>query len=164
MTKVFIPRQVLVLSTVLSSFISSLLEFLVLFALLIVFGVDLSFNLLLFPFVTAVYFVMVYGLSLALASLYVYYRDLDQMWEVLLQLGFFLSPVVYPITAVPEEYLKLYMLNPVTVVMQTNREILLYAQTAPASSLLFIALTAVLILAAGSAIFNRLERRFAEEL
>lgn len=163
-TKVFIPRQVLVLSTVLSSFISSLLEFLVLFALLIVFGVDLSFNLLLFPFVTAVYFVMVYGLSLALASLYVYYRDLDQMWEVLLQLGFFLSPVVYPITAVPEEYLKLYMLNPVTVVMQTNREILLYAQAAPASSLLFIALTAVLILAAGSAIFNRLERRFAEEL
>ncbi len=163
-TKVFIPRQVLVLSTVLSSFISSLLEFLVLFALLIVFGVDLSFNLLLFPFVTAVYFVMVYGISLALASLYVYYRDLDQMWEVLLQLGFFLSPVVYPITAVPEEYLKLYMLNPVTVVMQTNREILLYAQMAPASSLLFIALIAVIILAAGSAIFNRGERRFAEEL
>ncbi len=56
------------------------------------------------------------------------------------------------------------MLNPVTVVMQTNREILLYAQAAPASSLLFIALTAVLILAAGSTIFNRLERRFAEEL
>ena len=102
--------------------------------------------------------------SLALASLYVYYRDLDRMWEVLLQLGFFLSPVVYPITAVPEEYLKLYMLNPVTVVMQTNREILLYAQAAPASSLLFIALTSVLILAAGSTIFNRLERRFAEEL
>jgi lipopolysaccharide transport system permease protein len=82
----------------------------------------------------------------------------------LLQLGFFLSPVVYPITAVPEEYLKLYMLNPVTVVMQSNREILLYAQTASASNLLFIALTAVLTLAAGSAIFNRLERRFAEEL
>ena len=163
-TKVFIPRQVLVLSTVLSSFISSLLEFLVLFALLIAFGVDLSLNLLLFPVVTAVYFIMVYGVSLALASLYVYYRDLDQIWEVLLQLGFFLSPVVYPITAVPEEFLKLYMLNPVTVVMQSNREILLYAQTASASNLLFIALTAVLTLAAGSAIFNRLERRFAEEL
>jgi lipopolysaccharide transport system permease protein len=163
-TKVFIPRQVLVLSTVLSSFISSLLEFLVLFCLLVFFGVDLSFNLLLFPFITALYFVMVYGVSLALASLYVYYRDLDQMWEVLLQLGFFLSPVVYPITAVPEEYLKLYMLNPVTVVMQTNREILLYAQAASASNLLFIAITAGLILAVGSSIFNRLERRFAEEL
>ena len=163
-TKVFIPRQVLVLSTVLSSFISSLLEFFVLFAVLIAFGVDLSLNLLLFPFVTAIYFILVYGISLALASLYVYYRDLDQMWEVLLQLGFFLSPVVYPMTAVPEEYLKLYMLNPVTVVMQTNREILLYAQTASPSSLIYIALAAALILAAGSAIFNRLERRFAEEL
>ncbi|MDD1739988.1 MAG: ABC transporter permease [Methanothrix sp.] len=163
-TKIFIPRQVLVLSTVLSSFISSLLEFLVLFALLIAFGVELSLNLLLFPFVIAIYFVLVYGVSLALASLYVYYRDLDQMWEVLLQLGFFLSPVVYPMTSVPKEYLKLYMLNPVTVIMQTNRDILLYAQTASASSLLFMALAAALILAAGSATFNRLERRFAEEL
>lgn len=163
-TKVFIPRQVLVLSNVLSSFISSLLEFMVLFVLLIAFGVDLSLNLLLFPFVYAVYFIMVYGVSLALASLYVYYRDLDQMWEVLLQLGFFLSPVVYPLTSVPEEYLKLYMFNPVTVIMQINREILLYSQTASAGSLLFIAISAAAILAAGSAIFNRLERRFAEEL
>lgn len=163
-TKIYIPRQVLVLSTVLSSFISSLLEFFVLFVLLIAFGVDLSLNVLLFPFVYVVYFVMVYGISLALASLYVYYRDLNQIWEVLLQLGFFLSPVVYPLSGVPDEYIELYMLNPVTVVMQINRDILLYSETASAGSLLFITIAAMVILAAGSAVFKRLERRFAEEL
>lgn len=163
-TKIYIPRQVLVLSTVLSSFISSLLEFLVLAALLIVFGVHLSINILLFPAVHLVYFMIVYGISLALAALYVYYRDLNQIWEVVMQLGFFLSPVVYPISTVPEKYLSYYMLNPVTLIMQIYRQSLLYAETPSALSLAFILLSAAIITMLGSAIFMRLERRFAEEL
>lgn len=163
-TKIYIPRQVLVLSTVLSSFISSLLEFLVLFVLIIIFGVKLSPNILLFPFIYVIYFVLVYGMSLALAALYVYYRDLNQIWEVLLQLGFFLSPVVYPLTTVPAEYLNIYMLNPVTDFMQIYRDILLYSQTPSLASIAFVLISAIISLAAGAAIFKRLERRFAEEI
>jgi lipopolysaccharide transport system permease protein len=163
-TKIYIPRQVLVLSTVLSSFISSLLEFLVLFVLIVIFGVKLSPNILLFPFIYVIYFVLVYGMSLALAALYVYYRDLNQIWEVLLQLGFFLAPVVYPLTTVPAEYLNIYMLNPVTNIMQIYRDILLYAQTPSLASIVFAMISATISLAAGAAIFKRLERRFAEEI
>ncbi len=163
-TKIYIPRQVLVLSTVLSSFISSLLEFLVLGALLIVFGVKFSFNMALFPIVHLIYLIIVYGLSLALAALYVYYRDLNQIWEVLMQLGFFLTPVVYPLTIVPEKFMDIYMLNPITVIMQIYREAMLYAQTPSLVSIIFVLVSALLILALGSAIFKRLERRFAEEL
>ncbi len=163
-TKIYIPRQVLVLSTVLSGFISSMLEFLVLFILLVAFGVDLSSNVLLFPVIFALYFFIVYGLSLALAALYVYYRDLNQIWEVLIQLGFFLTPVVYPLTSIPEKYFGFYMLNPVAVIMKINREILLYSQTASASNIIFVTIAAAVILTTGSAIFKRLERRFAEEL
>jgi lipopolysaccharide transport system permease protein len=163
-TKIYIPRQVLVLSTVLSSFISSLLEFLVLFVLIVIFGVKLSPNILLFPFIYIIYFVFVYGVSLALAALYVYYRDLNQIWEVLLQLGFFLSPIVYPLSTVPAEYLNIYMLNPVTVFLQIYRDILLYAQTPSLTSIAFVLLSAVISLAAGAAVFKRLERRFAEEI
>jgi lipopolysaccharide transport system permease protein len=149
---------------VLSSFISSLLEFFVLFVLLIAFGVKLSGNVLFFPIIYLAYFIMIYGIGLALSALYVYYRDLNQIWEVLLQLGFFLTPVVYPLSIVPEKYLDLYMLNPVTQVMQANRDILLYSETASVSSLLFIIISALIILVVGSVIFERLERRFAEEL
>ena len=95
----------LVLSTVLSSFISSLLEFLVLTILLLAFGVHISLNVLFFPVIHIIYLVMVYGISLALAALYVYYRDLNQIWEVMLQLGFFVPPVCYSISIVPEKYL-----------------------------------------------------------
>ena len=163
-TKIRIPRQVLVLSVVLSSFISSILEFVVLLPLLFILGVGLSPYILLFPVIHLIFFMMVYGMSLILASLYVYYRDLNQIWEVIIQMGFFLSPIVYPLSTVPKEYLSYYMLNPVTVIIQMYRDILLY-HTAPApSDLAFAFLVGIAIVLLGSAVFKRLERRFAEEM
>lgn len=163
-TKIYIPRQVLVLSVVLASFISSILEFVVLVPLLFILGVGLSPYILLFPIIHIIFFMMVYGMSLILASLYVYYRDLNQIWDVIMQMGFFLSPVVYPLSTVPEKYLPYYMLNPITVVIQMYRDILLN-HTAPAYwDLTFAFMAGVVVIFIGSAIFNRLERRFAEEI
>jgi lipopolysaccharide transport system permease protein len=163
-TKIYIPRQVLVLSNVLSSFISSILEFLVLMVLVLAFGVKISANILFFPAVHMIYFMMVYGISLALAALYVYYRDLNQIWEVLLQLGFFISPVCYSISIVPENYMFYYMLNPITQVMQIYRNTLLDGNSPSLASLVYILLAAGIMLVIGAAIFAKLERRFAEEL
>ena len=163
-TKVYVPRQVLVLSTVLSSFASSILEFSVLVPLLIFFGVGLSANVLLFPIIHLTFFVLVYGMSLVLSSLYVYYRDLNQIWDVLLQAGFFLSPIVYPISIVPEKYLAAYMMNPVTVTIEIYRDVLLYATTPSPGDLAFVVAAAAGVLIAGTAVFGRLERRFAEEI
>lgn len=163
-TKVYVPRQVLVLSTVLSSFASSILEFSVLVPLLIFFGVDLSMNVLFFPVIHLAFLVLVYGTSLILSSLYVYYRDLNQIWDVLLQAGFFLSPIVYPISIVPEKYLAAYMMNPVTLTIEMYRDVLLYSQTPGAGDLAFIVAAAAGVLIAGTAVFGRLERRFAEEI
>jgi len=163
-TKVYVPRQVLVLSSVLSSFVSSILEFCVLVPLLFFFGVDLSLNVAFFPLIHVTFLVLVYGLSLILASLYVYYRDLNQIWDVLLQAGFFLSPIVYPISTVPEKYLGYYMMNPVTVIIEMYRETLLYSETPSFPEIAFILASAGMMLLAGTAIFRRLERRFAEEI
>jgi len=163
-TKVCIPRQVLVLSSVLSGFISSILEFSVLIPLLIFFGVKFSFSIAFFPLIHATYFLLVYGIGLILAALYVYYRDLNQIWDVLLQAGFFLSPVVYPISIVPEKYLGYYMLNPMTIIMEMYRESLLYSK-APSGAEVALSLAAGFgLLLAGTFVFKRLERRFAEEI
>ena len=163
-TKIYIPRQVLVLSTVLSAFISSILEFLVLIPLLLLLGTGISGAILLFPLIHVVYFFLVYGIGLVLASLYVYFRDLTQIWEVLIQIGFFLSPIVYPLSTVPKGYLIYYMLNPITVLIQMYRDILLYHQIPSAWSFAFTLAIAGLVMLIGSIVFKRLERRFAEEL
>lgn len=163
-TKIRIPRQILVLSTVLACFINSVLEFLVLVPLLLIFGSGVSRYILLFPLIHILYFFIVYGLCLCLASLYVYYRDLDHIWEVVLQIGFFISPIIYPISIVPREYLRYYMLNPVTVVVQMYRDSLLYQMTPSLEGLLFVLLAGCAMVLIGSAVFTRLERRFAEEI
>jgi len=163
-TKLYIPRQILVMSSVLSSFISSILEFAVLIPLLFILGAVVTPNILLFPFVHGIYFLIVYGVSLVLASLFVYFRDLNQVWDVVMQAGFFLSPIVYPISIIPAAFLEYYMLNPMTVLIETYREFLLYGVTPSPVSLLFLLAMGAVMVTAGILVFQRLERRFAEEI
>ena len=163
-TKIYIPRQILVLSTTLSCFISSLLEFCVLIPLLFVFGVKITPYILFFPIVHGIFFFIVYGISLMIAALYVYYRDLNQIWDVLIQLGFFLSPICYPLSVIPVKYLSYYLLNPVTVLMEMYRNFLLYGIAPAPLSTLYIVIVGIVLMFAGMAVFKRLERRFAEEI
>jgi lipopolysaccharide transport system permease protein len=163
-SKIYIPRKIIIFASVISNFISSMMEFGILFALLIVFQIPITLNILLFPFITVIYVMVIYGIGLTLGALFVFYRDLNQIWEVVLSIGFFLSPIVYPITIIPAGSLVWYMLNPVTVIMQMYRDVLLYGLTPSLLSFGYAILVAVLILALGSVIFSRLQWRFAEEI
>jgi lipopolysaccharide transport system permease protein len=160
--KIYIPRHILVFSSVISSLISSLLEFVVLFGLILILGVPFSFKMFLFPLIFLIYFIIVYALSLGLASLFVYYRDLNQVWEVFLQAGFFLVPIVYPISVIPEKFLTIYMLNPITMIMEIFRDLLIYDQFPPITYFAYCAMIAFILLLAGQLIFKKLERRLAE--
>ena len=110
------------------------------------------------------YFAIVYGISLVLASLYVYYRDLNQIWEVILQMGFFASPIVYPLTLVPEKYMLYYMLSPITRLMEMYRDILLYNTIPGIFYFSIVAGSGFVFLVVGAVIFKRLSPRFAEEV
>lgn len=162
--KIYIPRQILVFSQVISGFISSVLEFVILFAFLIIFGAPLSLNLLMFPVFMLIYFGIVYGVGLALGSLFILYRDLDNIWTVLMQIGYFLTPVFYQVSALPAQYQALYLLNPVSTIMVMFRDTMLYAAFPSLSLLGYSILAALIILAIGTVIFNRIEPRFAEEM
>jgi len=163
-TKIYIPRQIIVFSVALSGLISSLLEFVVLFAFTLCFGIIPTASIVLFPIILALYFLVVYGMGLPLAALYVYYRDLNQIWGVIVQLAFFLCPVMYSLTIIPAQYLPYYMLNPITIVMVSFRDIFLYGTFPDLSSILILCVLTLCILIIGALIFYRLERRFAEEL
>ncbi len=163
-TKIYIPREILTLSTVISALISSLLEFLVLIPLLIIFGASVSLTILVFPVLHALYFMIIYGIALALASLYVYYRDLNQIWDVLLQIGFFLSPIVYPISLIPDKYIFYYMLNPVTALIEMYRDVLLKGELPKLMDFGIVILFGIVLFIFGSWLFEKLSPRFAEEI
>lgn len=163
-TKIYIPREILTLSIVISGLISSLLEFSVLIPLLIILGAGISFTVLLFPVVHLMYFLIIYSTGLFLASLYVYYRDLNQIWDIVLQVGFFLSPIIYPLSLVPAKYEFYYMLNPITRLINMYRDILLNGTIPKISDFIIVLIFGIMLLMTGTALFRKLSRRFAEEV
>ncbi len=163
-TKIYIPREILTLSIAISSLISSILEFSVLMPLLIILCAGISTAVLLFPVIHLMYFLIVYGIGLILASLYVYYRDLNQIWDVVLQVGFFLSPIIYPLSLVPAKYEFYYMLNPVTRLINMYRDILLDGTIPGISDFVIVLLSGLMLFFIGTVLFKKLSRRFAEEV
>jgi lipopolysaccharide transport system permease protein len=107
---------------------------------------------------------IVYGISLSLASLYVYFRDLNQIWDIVLQVGFYTAPIVYPLSLVPEKYMFYYMLSPITRLMTIYRDVLLYGIVPHVYDLIFVAGFGLMCLAFGSLMFRKLSPRFAEEV
>ena len=163
-TKVYIPRQILVLSKALSTLISSWLEFIVLIPIIYFVAGNLPWTIVFYPVVHLVYFWTIYGLGLILASLYIYFRDLHQIWDVMLTAGFFTCPIVYPISIVPPNILSYYMLNPITHFILIYRDVMV-AGTAPSlNNIIMVLGTGIVIFAIGNYVFSKLQRRFAEEI
>lgn len=162
-TKVYIPRQILVLSNVLSNLISSLLEFVVIIPILWTVSGSLPLTILLFPLVFLIYFWFVYGAGLFLAALYVYFRDLNQIWEVLVNILFFLSPIFYPMSAI-KGAMPIYLLNPITEFIIIYRDLMVYGNLPSLYSLGLVTAASLAAFIIGSLTFNKLQRRFAEEI
>jgi lipopolysaccharide transport system permease protein len=163
-SKIRLSRYVLVLSNNIANLIGAALEFIVLFPVLMYFGVGLTPFVLFLPVILVMEFVLIFGLSLALSSLNLKYRDFYQLWEITLQLGFFLSPIVYDASLIPQRYSFAYSLNPVTRLVESTREILLQQQLPTLFDLATIVLTAAALAIVGFVIFRTLEPRFAEEI
>ncbi len=161
-TKIYIRREILTLSSVISSLISSVLEFLVLLPLLIIVGIGLSSTVVLFPLIHLLFLMIIYGTGLILASLFAYYRDINQIWELFLQVGFFLSPIFYPLSYVPPKYAFYYNLNPVTVLINMYRAILLDGTLPKMFDFAYVFIFGVVLLFAGTILFKKLSCRFAE--
>ena len=178
--KVYFPREILPISTVLSSLVNFLLSFVVLFVLILAFRVPITVWLAYLPLIMLVQVAFTTGIALILATLNVFYRDTGVIMEVIMQAWFFLTPVFYPITLLPEwrevwgvavPIRRLtYILNPMASIIASYRSVL-YGFTngsppAPPALDFFsrTILTSVVFLLAGYCFFARYSRRFAEEV
>ena len=163
-TKVYIPRQILVLSNALSNFISSLLEFLILVPIIFVLLGHVPVTTLLYPVIHLLYFWFIFGAGLFLSALFVYFRDINQIWEVLLNILFFACPIIYPLSIVPERLMSYYMLNPLTNVMIIYRDLMINGNLPSMNNVFVVAAACVIAFFIGSFVFGKLQRRFAEEI
>ena len=162
--KVYFPRDILVISTCTTALLMSLFESVVFIIFMAVFRIPLSLNIAYLPCIIFLYYILTLGVSLALAALNVYYQDIQYIWAVILQIGFFATPVIYPLSVFPPYLLKVLSYNPLAQVIFIARDITLYSKAPNTASFAFVFVIAFIILAIGYAVFYRLEPRFAEEL
>lgn len=120
--KIRIPRWIVVLSTTISGLINLGLNLLVVLAFMIFDKVDLLQTSLWFPLILLEIFVLGLGLSFVLATAFVKYRDLSYIWEVILQAGFYVTPILYAMTYITNPtYQKVLLLNPMAQAIQDAR-------------------------------------------
>jgi lipopolysaccharide transport system permease protein len=163
-TKVYIPRQILVLSSILANLISSLLEFIVLLPIIFILLGHLPVTVLLFPVIHFLYFWPILGVGLFLSASYVYFRDLNQIWEVLVNVLFFCSPIIYPVSIVPANIMPYYMLNPITRIIMLFQDVVVAGKIPSPDNVFFVIIFGTAAYFIGVFAFNKLQRRFAEEI
>lgn len=163
--KIRFPREIIPISFVTSQFVNMLLSFIVVILVSLISGVHLTIGgILCLPVIMLVEYIMALGIALISSSLTVYFRDLEHILAIIAMAWLYATPICYPETMVPEKYLSLYRLNPVTPIVNAYRDVLYYGRTPDLTTLLIaigIGLVTVLI---GVLVFGRLQRRFAEEL
>ena len=160
--KVYFPRLLMPLSGVLSPVVDFAIAFVVLIALMLYFGYYPSvMMLLILPFLL-LELMLATGIGMWLSAINVEYRDVRYAIPFLIQLGLFASPVVYPVTFVPERFQVVYgLLNPMAGIIEGFRWAIL--GTKPPSYLLIASVAIIIvILISGAFYFRRREKAFAD--
>lgn len=159
--KVYFPRIILPLAMVIANLINFLLSIGVLMVILFFLKIPVNLALCWFPVAVLFQFIFCLGISLLLCTSNVFFRDTEHLMGVIMMTWFFLTPIIYPISKVPEEYINLYFLNPMASLITFYRYIFLGKDLPQigASLIVIIAFFAV-----GLLVFSRCQKYFADEL
>ncbi len=163
-TKVYFPRLVVPLASVLSGVVDFLLAFAVLLALMPWYGVGLSGRVAFVPLFVLLAVATALGVALWLSALNVEYRDVRYTVPFLTQFWLFATPVAYPSSLLSEPWRTIYGLNPMAGVVEGFRWALLDAGSPPGPMLAASCLASLVLLIGGAYYFRRLERTFADRV
>jgi len=159
-TKVYIPKYIFPLARVLSSFVNFLLALLPLFAVLLFTGQRITKAFFLLPFSLICLLVFCLGMALLLSSLMVFFRDVQFLWNVVSILWMYATPIFYPETIIPPQFVTLYKMNPLYHVIRFTRLILLEGISPEPRAYLFCLIAAVIPFLLGAAVFRKTQDRF----
>lgn len=163
--KIYFPREVLVVSFVTAQLVNMLLSFIVVFGVVFISGRGINIQALLYlPLIIVIEYILALGFTMLISALTVYFRDLEHIMSIISMAWMYLTPIMYPVEMVPERFVNIFYLNPMTSIILAYRDILYNGQIPQMSDLLNAIVMGVAFLVVGCVTFNRLQRRFVEEL
>jgi len=161
-TKIYFPRLLVPVSAVLSSLIDFSVAFIVLVGFVLFYGIQPGLSILALPLFVLLVVTASLGVSVWLAALNVVYRDVRYTLPLLTQIWMFATPIIYPVSVVPEAWRSLYSLNPMVGVVEGFRWSLL-GKASPADLMFVVsALIVVAVFIGGIFYFQRVEQTLAD--
>lgn len=169
--KINFPKYIVVLSGSFSAFINLVINFVVITGFMYFAGADPSPEAVyVLPLLIAELFVFSLGMAFLLSALYVRFRDVRYIWEVLIQGAFYATPILYPLSLVPDVAAKVLLLNPIAQIIQGARAVLITPETETINEVWgsdFAVLVPLFIVAVvtifASTYFRKRSKFFAEE-
>lgn len=163
--KIYFPREILPLSVTVSNFINMLYCFVIVLFAVFCFGKHVNFVAWMYlPIIAIIEFFLALGFALLFSALTVFLRDLEHILGIVTMAWQFLTPVMYDIDLVPQEYLFMFNLNPMTPITIAFRDILYYGKAPRLETLQSAVGFDIVFLILGFLVFEHLKKKFAEEL
>jgi len=163
-TAVYFPRELLVIASVLSRLVDMLAATLIFVVLLVAEGQPVDLTAVWVPVILLFQVVFTVGVSLPLAAVNLYFRDIRFLVAVGLNLWFFLTPVMYPPSIVPDKYRFLYDLNPMARFISSYRGYLFSGSAPSIENMAVATVMALVMVLAGYYVFKKLEPGFADSI
>jgi lipopolysaccharide transport system permease protein len=161
-SRVYFPRLIIPVASVIPSLVDFAISFVIVIGAMFVYGIEPSARIILLPAVVLVTMANVVGAGLWLSALHVKYRDVQQALPFAILVGFFVTPIVYPITKIPAGIKPIYDLNPVVGILEGYRWILFSVYDFPGAVLIVPVVAGAVLLVTGLLYFQRVENTFAD--
>lgn len=158
--KVYIPKYVFPLSSSIAALMNMFFSLIALMIVMIFTHVTPKWTMLLFWLPMAYVFVFSTGLGLILSAINVFFRDIKHLYSVFLTMWLYLTPIFYPIEAIPERVQRIIFLNPLYHYIAMFRGLILYGTLPSLSENIICGLSGLIVLTAGVLLFKKVQDRF----
>lgn len=157
---IYVPKYLYVLATVLSNFVTFVFSLTVLFALMVVLGVPFTVFIIFASLPILVLIILTIGAGLIMATLNVFFRDMEHLYSVFTLILMYGTPIFYPASIVPEKYTFIHDLNPLYQIISCLRDCFLYGQLYPNYAILYPTVFSILLLIVGMLLLYKFQDRF----
>jgi lipopolysaccharide transport system permease protein len=161
-SKVYFPRVAIPLAAALAPVADFAVAFLVVVGALLVYGQPIDAKILLIPLMVPLVLALALGAGLWLSALYVRFRDIGLIVPFMVQVGLFITPIIYPFSLLPDNLRLVYGLNPMVGVLELYRWMIFPGTDWPGAVVIVPLIVAPLLLVSGAAFFERSQRGFAD--
>ncbi len=158
--KVYVPKYIFPLEKVMFALVNALFYLIAVAIVFLITKVPLHWTIILFPIPLAYTFVFTLGLGLILATITVFFRDMNHLYSVWLTAWMYLTPIIYPVDILPDNIFKFIRLNPLYHYVTYFRNVMMYGKVPGLAENLICMGTALFVLAIGLTVFKKYQDQF----